>query len=437
MQGTKYLKNAVLLTASGLVLRVMGMAFRVLIAARLGSEGMGLYQLILAMYMVFVSLASAGVNVAATRLAAQSLARGWGLGRTVRGLCTAGALFGTVAMLAQYALAAPVAHSVLHDARAELGLRILAPSLPFIAVAGALRGCFLAKRQVTPNIAAQLVEQPVRMAVALLALRGYAAWGAAWGCGAVLLGNTVSEAVSCGLMLLCAAKNPGMHSAPGDPDRPFTNRALLEIVLPVGGSRILASALQAAESSLLPMCLALYLGERTAAVAQYGAMKGMALPLIFFPFSVLAALSSLLMPEITRLHTAQDYAGTARLIRKALWLTGGFSAVAGVGLVLFGTPAARLLYGDEQVGAYVRVLGLVAPFMYLESMVDGILKGLGEQFATFRYSVLDSGIRIAGIMALVPRTGMKGFLAVMVISNLTTCLLNTARMARVLRRGDE
>ena len=59
-----YLQNASLLTVCGLVLRVLGMGFRVVLSAYLGSEGMGLYQLILAVYMVFVSLATAGINVA-------------------------------------------------------------------------------------------------------------------------------------------------------------------------------------------------------------------------------------------------------------------------------------------------------------------------------------------------------------------------------------
>lgn len=100
-----YLQNAMLLTASGLVLRMLGMGFRVVLSAYLGGEGMGLYQLILAVYMVFVSLATAGMNVAATRLAAQSLARGQGMAATLRGLCTAALAFGTVAMVAQALLA--------------------------------------------------------------------------------------------------------------------------------------------------------------------------------------------------------------------------------------------------------------------------------------------------------------------------------------------
>ncbi len=82
-----YLHNAALLTGSGLVLRLLGMGLRVIVAAALGSEGMGLYQLILALYMVFVSFATAGIHVASARLAAQSLARGSGMAQTLRGLC--------------------------------------------------------------------------------------------------------------------------------------------------------------------------------------------------------------------------------------------------------------------------------------------------------------------------------------------------------------
>ena len=427
MKGKTYLKNAALLAGAGLVLRLLGMAFRVFLAARLGPEGMGLYQLILSVYTVFVSLASAGVNVASTRLAAQSLARSRGMAPTLRGLVTTSLLFGTAAMAAQTLLADPVARLLLHDSRAELGLRTLAP-------AGALRGCFLAQRRVEPNVIAQLVEQAVRMAVAALALVKLSHWGAAYACCAVLIGNTVSEAVSCLIMVFFARREPAFRPKPDDPARGYQSRELWAIVLPVSGSRILSSALQAAESTLIPACLTLYLGSRAEAVAQYGSLKGMALPLIFFPFSVLSALSGLLMPEITRTYTAGDRDATNRLVRTAMILTCTFSLAAGAALVLLGGPLAQFLYHDAQAASYVRILGFAAPFMYLESMVDGILKGLGEQFATFRYSVLDSVVRIAGVALLVPKYGMPGFLAVMIASNLLTCTLNSTRMVRCLQQ---
>lgn len=161
-----YLQNAALLTGSGLVLRALGMGFRVVLAAYLGGEGMGLYQLILALYMVFVSFATAGINVASARLAAQSLARGSGMAETLRGLCFTALGFGTTAMVAQAVLAGPCARYLLHDIRAETAAADFGPQPAFMAVSGAVRGAIWLRGRVQPNITAQLIEQLVRMAVA-------------------------------------------------------------------------------------------------------------------------------------------------------------------------------------------------------------------------------------------------------------------------------
>ena len=169
-------------------------------------------------------------------------------------------------------------------------------------------------------------------------------------------------------------------------------------------------------------------------MAQYGSLKGMALPLLFFPFSVLSALSGLLMPEITRAHTKGDTDATCRLVFTMLKVTGAFSLAAGTGFVLFGAPLAGFIYRDVEVGEYVRILGFVAPFMYLESMIDGVLKGLGEQLATFYYSLADSIFRIAAIWLLLPRYGMAAFLGIMITSNLFTFTLNLTRMLHCIQK---
>ena len=68
------------------------------------------------------------------------------------------------------------------------------------------------------------------------------------------------------------------------------------------------------------------------------------------------------------------------------------------------------------------------PLMYLESMVDGAMKGVGEQKAVFRYSMWDSCLRIVGVLLLLPRFGMKGFLFVILLSSFYTCTANTGRL---------
>ena len=122
--GQSYLKNAALLTGADVQLRLAGMGLRIYLANALGGEGMGLYQLVLAVYALFVTLATAGVSVAATRLMAEELARSraQARGMLVR-LAGTGLLLGAAAMAAQYGLAGAAARWWLGDVRAALAWR--------------------------------------------------------------------------------------------------------------------------------------------------------------------------------------------------------------------------------------------------------------------------------------------------------------------------
>lgn len=353
-----YLKNAALMTGADVLLRLAGMGLRIWLANALGGEGMGLYQLVLAVYSLFVTLATAGVSVAATRLMAEELAR-----------------------------SPAEARGMLH--------------------------CLL-------------------LAGAALERADALGWDVGGRCTAVLGATAVSEAVSTGLMALFYRKEARRCFGARPACRPQEpGKRLWDILWPVEGGRCLASALHTAENMLVPACLAVYLqfsGGRAEAVAQYGNLKGMALPLLTFPFGLLGSLSVLLMPEITQAHLRGQNGRLVALIDRMLRLTGYFSALAGAAFWVWGQPLAEALYGSAEAGSYLVILGPAMPLMYLESMVDGAMKGVGEQKAVFRYSMWDSCLRIVGVLLLLPRFGMKGFLFVILLSSFYTCTANTGRL---------
>ena len=154
----------------------------------------------------------------------------------------------------------------------------------------------------------------------------------------------------------------------------------------------------------------------------------MALPLLNFPFGLLGSLAVLLMPEITQAHIEGQTARLNALLDRMLRLTGYFSALAGTLFWVWGRPLAQLLYHSPEAGFYLETLAPAMPLMYLESMVDGAMKGIGEQKAAFRYSVWDAVLRIGGVALLLPRYGMRGFLAVILLSSFYTCTANTGRL---------
>ena len=433
-----YLKNAALMTGADVLLRLAGMGLRIYLANALGGEGMGLYQLVLAVYALFVTLATAGVSVAATRLMAEELSRGRAEARGMLArLLAAGLGLGAFAMVAQLGLAGLAAAWWLGDARAAGALRAAAFGMPWMAVSAVLRGFFIARRRVEPNVLSQLAEQTVRIGAVYVVLEQgiLRDWDHGRKCTAVLAATALSEAVSACMMLLFYHREARRCFAGEKARRPRDPaRRLWDILWPVEGGRCLASALHTAENMLVPACLTVCLldaGGRSAAVAQYGSLKGMALPLLTFPFGLLGSLSVLLMPEITQAHIRGERARLDCLLDRMLRLTGCFSALAGALFWVWGEPLALLLYHSQEAGFYLRVLGPAMPLMYLESMVDGAMKGMGEQKAVFRYSLWDAVLRIAGVLLLLPRWGMKSFLWVILLSSAYTCQMNTARLLHV------
>lgn len=431
MKKNGYFFNAAVLTATSLVLRAAGMVFRVVVAGKIGAEGMGLHQLIFTVYQLFITAATAGLSVAATRLVTEELAAGRpGTVDSALGRCLAlGVGLGTLAGLAQLAFAAPISRWWLGDMRAAVSLRILAPSLPFMAAAAALRGYFLARRRAGPNAVAQLFEQALRIALVLFLLEKALPLGIEASCAAVVAGNTASEAASCLLMALWARRDLAQARQGALRRRvEAAGRRLAEIMLPVAGGRVMSSALRTAENVMVPACLAAACASRAEALEQYGALKGMAMPVVFFPFSLLGTLATLLTPEITEAHLTGNGPLLRRLTGRVITITSLMAILLGGLVTLLAYPLGEILYHSREIGLYLRVLGPLMPFMYLESMVDGILKGMNEQLATFRYGVWDSALRIGLIALLVPRLGMAGFLGVMVFSNLLTSSLNFRRL---------
>ena len=405
-----YWKNAALLTGSDVVLRLAGLGLRIGLANALGGEGMGLYQLVLAVYGLFVTLATAGISVAATRLLTEELSRDAASARgMLRRLLALGAGLGVLAMAAQAGLAGLAAKWWLGDVRAAGALRLSALGLPWMAVSAVLRGFFLARRRVGPNVASQLAEQTVRIGAVAAALYATPGRDAGERCTLVLGATALSEAVSCTLMaLFCRGEARRCFGGKRAQTPPEASRRLWDILWPVEGGRVLASALHTAENMLVPACLAVYLtgaGGRAAALERYGVLKGMALPLLTFPFGLLGSLAVLLMPEITQAHVLGQTARLNALLDRMLRLTGFFSALAAALFWCWGPDAAGLLYGSAEAGFYLQVLAPALPLLSLESMVDGAMKGVGEQEAAFRRAAAGGG---GGAAAPVRHAGLFG-----------------------------
>ncbi len=431
MKSIIFIKNTVILTAVSLLLRSVGLIFKIWLSSKIGAEGIGLYQLIASVYVLASAFASTGICTGVTKLVSEERALTVKTASAIllkaAGLTVVGSLIigGGLFLLSE-----PIAATLLGDARAALSLRILCFSLPFKGIAASLKGYFYARRKSGAPAASQLFEQAVRITVIILLVGRFSGMGLKMLVAAVLIGDTVSEAASFVYIYIAFIRDRRTLGR-GENSKTRICSSILRVALPITGSRYITSGLHTAESLIVPGQLAIYTLSSSEALSQYGMLKGMTLPLIFFPAAFLGAASVMLMPEAAEAAAAGKTDKIRELAEKTVGITSVLSVLLASIFFACSRQLGAVLFNSSEVGYMIRVLSPIVPFMYLESVSDGMLKGLGQQNRSFIYNVCDSSIRIILILLLVKKFGMNAFLVIMLISNFTTSTLNTGRLMRV------
>jgi stage V sporulation protein B len=252
--------------------------------------------------------------------------------------------------------------------------------------------------------------------------------GLSFACAAVLLGDTVAEGISFLYIYISYRLDRRKLRSVGGETLPHGTKKLLAIAAPITGGKYLNSLLRTTENIIVPRALSVFGG---AGLSQFGMIKGMALPLIFFPSSFLNSVSTLLIPEMSEaLSLGQKYK-IRYVAEKVITLTFVSSFLMAGLFFILSQQLGILIYGQSEVGFLLRALSPLVPLMYIDSVCDGMLKGLDKQSFVFRLSVFDSASRIGLITIFVPALGMRGFIIVMVISNLLTAVWRVVKVVKI------
>ena len=167
---TLFIKNTLILTVSSLILRFAGIIFKVWLAQKIGSEGIGLYQLVFSVYVLASTFAISGTSTAVTRLVSEELAleNSKDAFKILRRAIEISLIIAFLSIAVLLFSANYISEVILGDPRTLPALKILPLSLPFIGVTSCIRGYFISRRKVTPNALSQIFEQAVRIILILL-----------------------------------------------------------------------------------------------------------------------------------------------------------------------------------------------------------------------------------------------------------------------------
>lgn len=430
----QFIHNAAALTASAFITRGAGLLFRAYAAGKTGAAGMGLYSLVMTVFAFCSSAVTAAFNLASTRLVSDGFAvnappRAVYALRRCLALC---AVFSAAAAALLYFGAQSISEYILKDARCAAPLRILAFGLPFMALSACLRGYFFARRKAFFSAGGQLIEQAAEIAVFALLTDRLLLPGGEYGCCALAAGAAAGEVISCGYSAALYLHDARRLNAGAEKYGGFMRR-FRKIALPVAASSCLRSGLSLAENVLIPPGLSKYGADRETSLARYGELAGLAMPLITFPDVFLYCFTTLMIPEMSDAGINRRVNGIRHMAERVLGVTFAFSIGTAVFFYFFGGLIAPLIFKSAGIGRLAVLLSPVIPLIYTDRVVDGMLKGLGEQLRYLAYNIADSVMRVALTLTLTPLLGVRGIITVIYASAVLNSSLSLARLIRVTR----
>lgn len=428
----RLIMNTALLTGSSLAMSAISMAFQVWLAGRIGSAGIGLYQLVLSVAFLCTTFAVSGIRFAATRLVSEELGheRSWSVAAAMRRCFAYSLFFGLSAMAVLFSFAEPVGFLWIGDARTVKSLKLIAFSMPFLSLSSVMSGYFTACGRVWKPTVVHLGEQLITIGFVAYFLAHSPAGDIEKNCAAVMLGNVCGDVISFVCMLLFYLTDRHSVRDYSAQKLKLTSR-MLKVALPLAVSAYARSALSTLEHLLVPRGLKAAGFSADRALSGYGVIQGMVLPIVSFPACILMALAELIIPELTEAQVCGNDGDISKTVSSLIKKGLGYSSAVALVLFVFADKLGVRIYSSPEAGDYLRLLAPLIPIMYTDMVADGCLKGLGQQLWCMGINLLDALLGVLLVWQVLPVFALKGYICIIYFNECLNFALSIMRLRKV------
>ena len=430
----RLIMNTALLTGSSLAMSAISMAFQVWLAGRIGSAGIGLYQLVLSVAFLCTTFAVSGIRFAATRLVSEELGheRSWSVAAAMRRCFAYSLFFGLSALAVLWSFAEPIGFLWIGDARTVKSLKLIAFSMPFLSLSSVMSGYFTACGRVWKPTVVHFGEQLITIGFVAFFLTHSPAGDIEKNCAAVMLGNVCGDVISFVCMLLFYLTDRHSVRDYSAQKLKLTSR-MLKVALPLAVSAYARSALSTLEHLLVPRGLKAAGFSADRALSGYGVIQGMVLPILSFPACILMALAELIIPELTEAQVRGNSEDISRAVSSLIKKGLGYSSAVALVIFIFADKLGVRIYSSPEAGDYLRLLAPLIPIMYTDMVADGCLKGLGQQLWCMGINLLDALLGVLLVWQVLPVFALKGYICIIYFNECLNFALSIMRLGKVTK----
>ena len=382
MKKNLFIKSTLILICSGFLTKILGFIIKVIYTRIIGEYGISLYALATPTYSLLLTIATLAIPISISKLVSENK------GRSIRILTSAAFLILSINFLLILLILLTrdfLATTLLKEPLASPILLAFALTLPFVSISSVLKGYFAGKQNMVPHATSNIIEQIIRLIIIVIVLP-------------ILMKKSVMHAII-GLILLTIASEISsiivfLFFIPKHinfktnllPSKKYT-KDILNISVPTVSSRIIGNIGYFLEPIILTNLL-LFSGYPSSYIlCEYGAYNAYSLALLTMPGFFIAAISTSLLPEISKFHGENN----TKMIKRRIHQSILFALIIGIffSLLIFTFRDKLLfsLYNTTSGSNYIKILAPFFVLFYLEGVLTSSLQALGYAKVTMNITL--------------------------------------------------
>ena len=418
---SKFLKGTMILTISSIIVKVIGSLNWIILSRVLGGEGIGLYQMGFPIYLMAITVSSAGVPVAISIITSEKLANKDYRGAkrvfnvSLRLLLISGLLFSSALFFGADFL---INQHIIRDSRAYYSIIALAPAVFFVTFLASFRGYLQGWQIMTPTATSEVVEQLVRVITMLVFADLFMPYGLAYAAGGASMG--AGAGAFCALLVLMwfyrrlkrrlhAEIEAQDDSIPVESAGHIIKR-LLKLALPVSLTSLMLPIGANLDLLIVPQRLEVAGFNVRHATELFGYLTGMAVPLVNLATIFTAAMTISLVPSISESRALERFDSIREKIRLAFRVAMIITFPCFMGLFFLAEKVAALIYNAPGAAGAIQTMSVGILFLGMHQISTGILQGLGKTAIPVINMILACVVKVvlSWWLTAIPVLGIKG-----------------------------
>ena len=325
-----------------------------------------------------------------------------------------------------------ISNTLLNEPRTKLLIMASALVLPFISISSIIRGYFFGKQKMFPHTLSNIIEQIIKLGLILIIIPFLLKKSLVLALTGLILLNIISEIVSIIVFLFFIPKNFCIQKKDIKPDS-ATIKEVLKISLPSVSSRFIGNIGFFFEPIILTNVL-LFTGYSSSyIIKEYGIYNAYSIPLLLLPSFFIMAISSALVPEISKYYERRNLKMVKRRYHQALLISLIIGGIFNIIISMYGPFLLQAIYNTSEGMEYIRFLSPFFLLFYLEGPLVSMLQALNKASASMKITFYGVIIKLA-IIAFVSlfHVGIYGLVISEIVNIIFVVYLNFKEIRKVL-----